>query len=79
LEFNKHGEERNTMLNTSARRLMAASAAHDLIAQMDSQRARNAAACEIERFLQGFRNVYNGIVEVSADNKHRLIEIVNSL
>lgn len=75
--FDRHGDERK--VSYGGLRLMRAEDLQAQLAALAEQRARNAAAKELCRLVEGQRNGHGNTCPVSSETRARMLELVNQL
>lgn len=76
-QFDRHGDERKQTYG--GLRLIDAAALRERLAEIDVQRARNAAANELKSLIDGQRNGHGDICKVDDGVRAKMIELVNRL
>ena len=76
-QFDKHGRERNAI--ASMLHLIDANQLRAELQQVAEQRARNAAARELEELIKSWRNGRGNICPISDETRAKMIELVSKI
>ena len=74
--FDKHGQERNTIMGLS---LVEANRLRDELQHIAQKRARNTTAKNLEELIKGQRNGHGDLCPISDDVRARMVELINQL